>query len=137
MITHHFRIDAIVVLPDHLHTIWTLPINESDFSIRWKIIKGTFSQYYSGFKIQDVPESMLRKNEKGIWQRRFWEHAIRDEEDFNRHRDYIHFNPVKHGLVNTPLEWEHSSFKNFVRKGLYPVDWGRQVGKELVEMNFE
>ncbi|MDP2920442.1 MAG: transposase [Dehalococcoidia bacterium] len=135
--THPFKMDAIVILPDHLHTIWTLPDNECDFSIRWKLTKGAFSQQYTGFKAEVIPESMLKKNEQGIWQRRFWEHAIRDQEDFNRHCDYIHYNPVKHGLVNSPAEWKHSSFKKFVEQGLYAQNWGQGMMKELLEMDFE
>ena len=80
---------------------------------------------------------MRRKKEKGIWQRRFWEHVIRDQTDFNRHCDYIHYNPVKHGLVNSPLEWKHSSFGKFVEKGLYRQDWGQSAVKELLEMDLE
>lgn len=137
MTTHPFTIDAIVILPDHLHTIWTLPDGESDYSTRWKLIKGAFSRFYSGLKVKDVSESMIVKNEKGIWQRRFWEHAIRDEEDYNRHCDYIHYNPVKHGLVSSPIDWKHSSFKDFVQEGIYPVNWGYNVEKELKGMDFE
>lgn len=104
MATCPFRVDAIVILPDHLHTIWTLPDNDSDFSIRWKRIKANFSKDYQGCVVEDISESMRKKKEKGIWQRRFWEHAIRDQKDFNRYCDYIHYNPVKHGLVNSPLQ---------------------------------
>ncbi|MDP2728820.1 MAG: transposase, partial [Dehalococcoidia bacterium] len=78
-----------------------------------------------------------RKKEKGIWQRRFWEHVIRDQTDFNRHCDYIHYNPVKHGLVNSPLEWKHSSFRKFVEKGLYRQDWGQSAANGLVELDLE
>lgn len=134
---HPFKIDALVIMPDHLHTIWTLPDEESDFSTRWKQIKGTFSRYYSGNKSTDITESMISKNEKGIWQRRFWEHAIRNQEDFNKHCDYIHYNPVKHGLTNSPLEWKFSSFGKFVEKGFYDKDWGKLAGKDLIEMDFE
>jgi putative transposase len=137
MSTHSFKIDAIVIMPDHLHTIWTLPDEESDFSIRWQKIKGTFSRNYSGEKAMDITESMIKKNEKGIWQRRFWEHAIRNQEDFNRHCDYIHFNPVKHGLAHSPSEWKFSSFRKFVEKGLYSSDWGEVEGKELMDMDLE
>ncbi len=134
---HPFKIDAIVIMPDHLHTIWTLPAEESDFSIRWKQIKGTFSRHYSRNKSREITESMISKSEKGIWQRRFWEHAIRNQEDFNKHCDYIHYNPVKHRLVNSPLEWKFSSFRKFVEKGLYNDDWGREVGQDLMEMDLE
>ena len=137
MATYAFRIDAIVILPDHLHTIWTLPNNDPDFSTRWKLIKATFSRHYQGHIIEDISESMRRKKEKGVWQRRFWEHLIRDQTDFNRHCDYIHYNPVRHGLVNSPLEWKHSSFRKFVEKGLYRQDWGQLPEKELLEMNLE
>jgi putative transposase len=137
MLSHPFMVDAVVILSDHLHTIWTLPDYESDFSTRWKMIKGAFSRHYSGCKTEDISESMRRKNEKGIWQRRFWEHAIHDQEDFNRHCDYIHYNPVKHGLVNSPIEWKHSSFRGLVEKGIYPMNWGHAVGKDLAEMDFE
>ncbi|HEX9897130.1 MAG TPA: transposase [Dehalococcoidales bacterium] len=137
MKTHPFRIDAIVIMPDHLHTIWTLPDEDSDFSTRWKQIKGTFSRHYSGNKSRDITGSIISKSEKGIWQRRFWEHVIRNQEDFNKHCDYIHYNPVKHGLVNSPLEWKLSSFRKFVEKRLYQSDWGKEVGKDLIEMDLE
>ena len=137
MTIYPFRVDATVILPDHLHTIWTLPDSDHDFSTRWKRIKATFSRHYRGCIIEDVSESMRRKKEKGIWQRRFWEHAIRDQTDFNRHCDYIHYNPVKHGLVNSPLEWEYSSFRKFVEKGLYCQDWGQSPAKELLKMDLE
>ncbi len=135
--SHPFRIDAFVILPDHLHTIWTLPDDESDFSTRWKLIKGTFSRLYSGVRIKDIPKSMLKKNEKGIWQRRFWEHALRNEADFNRHCDYIHYNPVKHGLVNSPIEWKYSSLRNFIERGNYPPDWEANIGKAITGIDFE
>lgn len=86
---------------------------------------------------RDVSESMHKKKERGIWQRRFWEHRIRDQEDFNRHCDYIHYNPVKHGLVDLPVEWKHSSFRKFVEKGLYHESWGQMVERELMEMDLE
>ena len=117
-----FTIDAIVVLPDHLHTIWTLPIDDGDFAVRWQLIKATFSRRLS--RGERVSASRLRKRERGIWQRRYWEHTIRDEEDFARHVDYIHFNPVKHGHVEQVQAWPFSSFHHFVRLGLYPESWG-------------
>jgi len=135
MVAHPFTIDAVVVLPDHLHTIWTLPEGDSDFSTRWKMVKGAFSRRYSGDRTGDISESMYQKHEKGIWQRRFWEHVIRDEADFNRHCDYIHYNPVKHGLVSSPADWKYSSFGHLVEKGIYPSNWGPNQG--LAEMDFE
>ena len=137
MDTHPFKIDAIVILPDHLHTIWTLPDNDSDFSTRWKRIKATFSKEYQGNNARNLPESLVRKREKGIWQRRFWEHLIRNQEDFNKHCDYIHYNPVKHGLAKSPSEWKHSSFRKFVEQGIYDSDWGQSVEKGLAAMNLE
>ena len=131
-----FTLDAIVVLPDHLHAIWTLPENDSDFSTRWKRVKATFSRQYQSVEGQ-ISDSMRRKGERGNWQRRFWEHTIRDQEDFNRHSDYIHYNPVKHGLVSCASEWEHSSFRRFVARGLYPQDWGREPTLEMLGMDYE
>jgi len=115
-----FEIDAMVVLPDHLHCIWTLPENDFDFSLRWRLLKTSFSRAY--VCTGAVTESMRKKKERGVWQRRFWEHAILNQQDYNRHCDYIHYNPVKHGLVSLPVEWRHSSFKKFVEEGLYPAD---------------
>ncbi|MBI4288106.1 MAG: transposase, partial [Chloroflexi bacterium] len=137
MATLPFRVDAVVVLPDHLHTIWTLPDDESDFSTRWKLIKGAFSRRYSGAGATNLSESMRVKGEKGIWQRRFWEHAIRDQKDFDRHCDYIHYNPVKHGLVVSAIEWKHSSFLRFVEEGIYEPNWGSTADTGLADMGFE
>ncbi len=105
---HPFKIDAIVILPDHLHTIWTLPENDADFSLRWRQIKSTFSRNIE--QQERISKSRLRKKERGIWQRRFWEHTIRNEEDFIRHIEYIHYNPVKHGYVKHVEDWAYSSF---------------------------
>jgi putative transposase len=116
-----FTIDAIVVLPDHLHTIWTMPEGDSDFAVRWNLIKGNFSRGLP--RVENVSDSRLRKGERGIWQRRYWEHTIRDEDDFARHVDYIHFNPVKHGHAEHPGAWPYSSFHRMVRLGFYPADW--------------
>lgn len=118
---HPFEIDAIVIMPEHLHTIWTLPDDDDDFSQRWRQVKSAFSREIA--KEEPISKSRLRKQERGIWQRRFWEHTIRDEEDFKRHVDYIHFNPVKHGYVQKVADWPHSSFHQYVRLGILPVDW--------------
>ncbi|MGD8710422.1 MAG: transposase, partial [Ectothiorhodospiraceae bacterium] len=117
-----FRIDAIVLLPDHLHCVWTLPTQDSDFSTRWRLVKYRFSLDWKARS--NVARSALSKREKGIWQRRFWEHAIRDEEDLRRHVDYIHYNPVKHGFVSRPGDWAWSSFSRYVDRGVYAPDWG-------------
>ncbi len=118
---HLFTIDAIVVLPDHLHTIWTMPERDADFAMRWALIKASFSRML--LKGEPVSTSRVRKRERGIWQRRYWEHTIRDEDDFARHVDYIHFNPVKHGHVEHVAAWPYSSFHRMVRLGFYPENW--------------
>jgi putative transposase len=125
VMTHHpFKIEAIVILPDHLHCLWTLPTGDEDFSTRWRFIKSYFSHHCEPTYQGQVSASRGRKGEKAVWQRRFWEHQIRDEADFIRHVEYIHYNPVKHGLVSAPIDWEYSSFRRYVRAGDYPADWG-------------
>ena len=128
---HPFTIDAMVVLPDHIHTVWTLPEGEADFSLRWRLIKIEFAKA--------VPKTEARSNvrvargERAIWQRRFWEHLIRDDEDFRRHVEYCYINPVKHGLVGRVYDWPYSSFHRDVRAGAFPLDW---AGDSAVEGNF-
>lgn len=129
---HPMEIDAFVLLPDHLHTIWTLPEGDHNFSMRWRLIKSYFSRYCQD-KYDDIASvSRQSKKERVFWQRRFWEHMIRDNEDFVRHVEYIHYNPVKHGLVDTPRDWEYSSFHRYVRAGLYDEMWGA-----IDEISFE
>jgi putative transposase len=118
---HPFTIEAIVVLPDHLHAVWTLPGDDADFATRWRLIKTTFSRNVPAG--ERVSASRAAKGERGIWQRRYWEHTIRDEDDFSRHVDYVHINPVKHGLVTRVRDWLPSSFHHMVRRGTYPEDW--------------
>ena len=118
---HPFHIQAIVVLPDHLHTIWTLPPNDCDYSTRWKKIKSHFSRCLP--KNEQVSQSRRKRGERGIWQRRFWEHVIRDEEDYGAHFDYIHYNPVKHGLCERANDWPYSTFSGYVKAGIYPENW--------------
>ncbi|WP_410510528.1 REP-associated tyrosine transposase [Nodosilinea sp. E11] len=131
-----FSIDGIVVLPDHLHTLWRLPDGDADFSRRWMVIKRKFS---AGLKAEVTSTSQKLKREKGVWQRRFWEHCIRDEADWNQHMDYIHYNPVKHGYCTTPADWPYSSFRRSVEWGLYPADWGASPLSKLLcdELEFE
>ena len=119
MLRYPFEIEAIVILPEHLHTIWRLPEGDSDFSKRWMVIKRKFS---SGLPSRKVSASKSHKREKGIWQRRFWEHCIRDEDDWRHHVDYIHFNPVKHGYVSEPQDWLYSSYHQAIRNGWYDSD---------------
>jgi putative transposase len=122
-----FETIAICVLPDHLHAVWALPDGEADFSTRWSLIKSGFSR---GLNPRERSASKARKREKGIWQRRYWEHAIRDDADLERHVDYIHFNPVKHRHVTRVVDWPHSSFHRCVERGLLAADWGGNM-KEI------
>ena len=119
---HPFTIEAIVILPDHLHAIWTLPEGDAGFALRWRLIKSAFSRGLAGG--ERVSLSRAERKERGVWQRRYWEHTLRDVADFARHADYIHFNPVKHGHVRRVLDWPHSSFHRMVKLGIYPADWG-------------
>ena len=116
-----FETIAICVLPDHLHAVWQLPTGDGDFSARWQRIKAQFSKALPAS--ENRSESKRRKREKGIWQRRFWEHLVRDENDLRRHVDYIHYNPVKHGLVRRVGDWPYSSFHRYVRRGELAADW--------------
>ena len=129
MDNHPFTIDAIVLLPDHLHCILTLPVDDRDFSGRWRLLKGSFSRRCDARYKGELSAARKNKKEQAVWQRRFWEHVIRDERDFINHVEYIHYNPVKHGLANAPKEWPYSSFHRSVKNGLYDLDWG--AGEEL------
>lgn len=131
---HPFTIDAIVVLPDHLHCVWHLPPDDDDFPTRWRLIKAQFSRRLDVG--ERISQSRQRKGERGIWQRRYWEHLIRDEGDYQRHVDYIHFNPVKHGYVQSVKEWPYSSFHRWVKRGIYPADWAA-VSPEVVACQWE
>ena len=120
-----FSIDAFAILPDHIHAVWTLPAHDADFSTRWRLIKTHFSRSLPrGEQIDKVRES---GRERGIWQRRFWEHLIRDEADYARHVEYCFINPVKHGLVLRVQDWPYSSFHRDVRAGIFPIDWAGEV----------
>ena len=133
---HPFQIDAFVIMPDHLHALWTLPENDADFSLRWRQIKSQFTRQFqrNKSKFGEINSTEITYN---VWQRGFWEHLIRDQEDFNRHCDYIHFNPVKHGLASSPDEYDFSSFHTFMQKGIYKSDWGKLPDKTLLEMDLE
>lgn len=120
-----FEMNAVVLLPDHLHALWTLPAGDGNFSGRWSVIKKEFTvRFLEGGGVENtVSDGNTREGRRGIWQRRFWEHTIADEEDFQTHFDYIHYNPVKHGYAKCPRDWEPSSFHRWVARGVYPVDW--------------
>lgn len=120
--SHPYRVDALCVLPDHLHALFTLPPGDADFAVRWNLIKGHFSRHLPSD--EDITASRLRKRERGIWQRRYWEHQIRDDEDLVRHLDYTHFNPVKHGHAERVVDWPHSTFHREVAAGRLAADWG-------------
>lgn len=116
-----FRIDAMVILPDHIHTLWTLPFDDSDYSIRWRNIKRSFTYMV---KQSALTDPFNQKSKQVFWQRRFWEHRIRDEADFNHHVTYIHYNPVKHGLVLNPIDWKYSSIHRHIKLGILEPNWG-------------
>ena len=124
-----FSVDAMVVLPDHLHCLWTLPPEDSDYPLHWRLVKTWVTRHHDS--------SDAGRTDRSIWQSRYWEHAIRDELDYRQHVEYIHYNPVKHEHVRRPAEWPHSSFHRYVKKNIYPADWGstepllgRKVGRE-------
>ena len=120
-----FDLLAIVVLPDHLHCVWRLPDGDADNANRWAQIKSGFSRSLPNDERRS-PRRIARR-ERGIWQRRYWEHLIRDEDDLRRHVDYVHINPVKHGYAPRACDWPYSSFGRWVAAGVYPVDWVAEV----------
>lgn len=139
---HPLDIDAMVLLPDHLHAIWTLPPGDADFSTRWRLIKSRFTRAYrerGGEAAAGFHPALRRasRGERDVWQPRFWEHVVRDRADLNNHLDYIHYNPVKHGLASCPHAWPHSSFQRWVASGGYERTWlcacdGRAAAPPLV-----
>jgi len=118
---HPFKIHGWVVLPDHLHCVIQLPAGDADFATRWRLVKMGFSKGLP--PTERLSEVRVRRGERGIWQRRYWEHLIRDEEDFRAHMDYVHINPVKHALVTRVADWPYSTFHRLVAQGSYPPDW--------------
>jgi putative transposase len=116
-----FVIEAIVILPDHLHAILTLPPGDADFPGRWKSIKAAFTR---GVIVSGTAVPRDRRGEYFLWQRRFWEHTIRNDQDFERCANYVHFNPVRHRLVSSPVAWPYSSLHRYIRAGILPSDWG-------------
>ncbi|MBW4546731.1 MAG: transposase [Symplocastrum torsivum CPER-KK1] len=133
-----FSIDAFVLLPDHFHCIWTLPSGDSDYSTRLRLIKGYVTKQCGNHL--DLPPvvsaSRQKRGEQNLWQRRFWEHVIRDEDDFTQHCDYIHYNPVAHGLCQVPQQWEFSSLHRLIVEGMYTADWGMD-GKGVEPLSWD
>ena len=130
-IAHPFSIVAMAVLPEHLHAIWRLPPGDADYPLRWSQIKAGFSRRLP--KDERIRTTRQTKRERGIWQRRYWEHQIRDEDDLARHVDYIHYNPVKHGLVSRPADWPHSTLHGYIDRNMLTPDWGVSVDDEEPE----
>ena len=118
---HPFRIHGWVVLPEHLHCIIELPQGDADFATRWRLIKMGFSKALP--RNERLSAVRTRRGERGIWQRRYWEHLIRDERDYGAHMDYVHINPVKHGLVERVANWPYSTFHRLVANGIYSANW--------------
>ena len=130
---HPFKIHGWVVLPDHLHCIIELPADDADYAVRWALIKQRFSKAVPNTEMRSATRQ--RREERGIWQRRYWEHLIRDETDYSRHMDYLHFNPVKHGLVSRVRDWPYSTFHRLVEQGVYPANWGEGMDMELMKFD--
>ena len=128
---HPFTIHGWVVLPDHLHCVIELPVGDADFATRWRLIKMEFSKALP--RTEHLSDVRARHGERGIWQRRYWEHLIRDDDDFRAHMDYVHINAVKHGLVKRVSEWPYSTFRRLVEEGVYPADW---AGWEVTKLGY-
>jgi putative transposase len=123
---HPFRLTAVVLLPDHLHAVWELPAGDTDYSSRWRLIKSSFTRLWTeaGGDLGPVGPSRTRKGERAVWQRRFYEHTCRDDDDLRRCVDYVHVNPLKHHMVDRVVDWPWSSFHRYVRLGEYTSSWG-------------
>jgi putative transposase len=122
-----FVLEAQVILPDHLHALWTLPEDDFDFATRWRLIKEAFTRAYApGHRLPSRDAGRAARGERTVWQRRYWDHLVRSDRDFSAHVEYIHFNPVRHGLVSAPRDWPHSTFLAWVARGSYDLTWGSQ-----------
>ncbi len=132
---YDFYLEAIVILPDHVHMLITLPIESDNYSIIVASIKSQFSRQIKKYKV--ITNSQQIKRERGIWQRRFWEHRIRDDLDFQQHMDYIHYNPVKHGYVSNAQDWQYSTLNRLIKKEVYPVDWGGLGKVKTIEVDYD
>ena len=121
-----FEMITFCILPDHVHMLWKLPDNDDDYPGRIRLLKSYFSKHYTGHESLKSA-SRIKKNERTIWQRRYWEHFIRSEKDLKHHTEYIFYNPVKHGYANSPSEWKYGNFMRYVKSGLYEKDWGSGI----------
>ncbi len=128
---HPFKLDAMVVLPDHLHAVMTLPNNDNNYPTRWRLIKAGFSRQIP--EHEQITESRKKKGERGIWQRRYWEHLIRSDNDYEKHVDYIHYNPVKHKYVNQAALWPYSTIHDYVKKGLLNENWAYNDSSDEID----
>jgi putative transposase len=135
---HPFEEVAYCILPDHIHTIWTLPEHDSNYSLRWQAIKGSFTRWFQerNDKLLVHNTSHLKRREAAVWQRRYWEHLIIDDNDFDNHMDYIHYNPVALGLVNRAIDWQWSSFSHLVEEQYYDSDWGEGEPPKIPKISF-
>jgi putative transposase len=128
-VKHPFIIHAWVVLPDHFHCVIELPEGDADFAMRLRLIKVGFSKALP--KTEFRSDVRNARGERGIWQRRFWEHLIKNEKDYQAHMDYVHINPVKHGFVKQVKDWPYSTFHQQVEQGIYPENWGGEIEDNL------
>ena len=133
---HPFETVAVCLMPEHIHTIWRLPEGDVNYSMRWNEIKRHFThEYLRQIDIDDERnESRIKRREQAVWQRRYWEHTFFDEDDLNTHIDYIHYNPVKHGLAERVDDWAWSSYHQYVGMGMYPAGWGENVDAKVMNM---
>ncbi len=126
-----FITEAIVILPDHIHALWTMPTEDDDYPSRVRLFKSHFTRQLPVVMKQTDNKNRQTHKQTGIWQLRYWEHTIRDEYDFINHANYIHYNPIKHGYVKNVADWKYSTFHRYVKKGLYEKDWGSGI-EEIV-----
>ena len=132
---HDLTLNAMVLLPVHIHMVITLPENDDNYSVIIASLKSQFSRQIK--KTELISSSRRNKRKRGIWQRRFWEHRIRDTLDYNNHIDYIHFNPVKHGYVNNPRDWPYSTLHQFITNGMYPYDWAESEISTMIKVVYD
>ena len=130
-----FDLDAMVVLPDHVHMLITLPQDSDDYAVIVASLKSQFSRQIN--KTEAITPSRQPKRERGIWQRRFWEHRIRNGLDDRHHMDYIHNNPIKHGYVSNPQDWQHSTLHKLIKKGVYPANWGTYENVKIINIRYD